>query len=153
MKREERMRLDASKAWAELDSLIMRMRVEESSARLEIEELNRKLPKILCDWAKGSASREKVKKIKVRIAELRELINDIPVILKELEEEKRQRCYRALHDACVLSKEREKYNSMKEKMFGSFEPALIEDLRRCAKDIGEEDDCERFLACLSTDSF
>ncbi len=151
MNKEERMRLDASKAWAELDSLIMRMRVEESSAQREIDELNRKLPKVLCEWAKGNVSREKVKKIKARIAELRELMSEVPTILKELENEKRQRCYRALQDACILSKEREKYNTLKEKMFGSFEPALVEDLRRCAKDIGEEDDCERFLACLSSE--
>ena len=41
MNKEERIRLEASKAWAELDSLIMRMRVEERSAQLELGELNR----------------------------------------------------------------------------------------------------------------
>jgi hypothetical protein len=152
MNREERIRLEASKAWAELVSLIMRMRVEERSAQLELGELNQELLKTLVEWAKGNVSRDKVNKIKARIAELRELINDVPCILKELESEKRKRCYSVLQDACFISKEREKYNSLKEKIFDRFEATLVDDLRRCAKDIGEEDDCERFLACVAPDS-
>ena len=151
MNKEDRIRLEASKAWAELDGLIMRMRVEERSAQLELGELNQKLAKALVEWAKGNESRNKVNKIKARVAELRELINDVPCILKELESEKRKRCYMALQDACVLSTEREKYNVLKEKIFERFEAALVDDLRRCAKDIGEEDDCERFLACVVQD--
>lgn len=149
MNKEERMRVEASKAWAELDSLIMRMRIEENSAQQELSRLSRQLPKVLVEWAKGKVSRDKVKAIRTRMSELRELINDIPVILKELESEKRQRCYRALQDACVLSKEREKYQSLKEQIFDRFETELVEDLRRCAQDIGEENDCERFLACIA----
>ena len=78
MNKEERIRLEASKVWAELDSLIMRMRVEERSAQLELGELNQELLKTLVEWAKGNVSRDKVNKIKARIAELRELINDVP---------------------------------------------------------------------------
>lgn len=151
MNKEERMRLEASKAWAELDSLIMRMRIEENSAQQELSRLNRELPKVLVEWAKGKIPREKVKVLRARITELREIINDIPAILKELESEKRQRCYRALQDACVLSKEREKYQILKERIFDRFEAELVEDLRRCAQDIGEETDCERFLACIGSD--
>jgi hypothetical protein len=152
MNKEERMRREASSAWAELDGLIMRMKVEESSAYRELGELNRELPKVLLEWAKGNASREKVKKIKARIGELQELINDVPSILKELESEKRRRCYRALQDACIISKEREKYNALKDMIFDHFEAGLVDDLKRCAKDIGEEEDCERFLACVASES-
>ncbi|MHC1729781.1 MAG: hypothetical protein AB9866_27885 [Syntrophobacteraceae bacterium] len=149
MNKEERMRIEASKAWAELDSLIMRMRIEENSAQQELSKLNRELPKVLVEWAKGKISREKVKAFRVRISELREIINDMPAILRELESEKRQRCYRALQDACVLSKEREKYQNLKERIFDRFETELVDDLRRCAQDIGEVNDCERFLACIT----
>ncbi len=149
MNKEERMRIEASKAWAELDSLIMRMRVEENSAHMELEELSNKLPGVLVEWAKGTVSRKEVNAIKARMSELRDLIGDMPVILRELEHEKRRRCFRPLQDACVLSKEREKYNSLKEMIFESYEPSLVEDLRRCAKDIGEEEDCEQFLSCIA----
>ncbi len=49
----------------------------------------------------------------------------------------------------MLSEERERYNFLKERICECFEPAMVEDLRRCAKDIGEEEDCEQFLACLT----
>lgn len=149
MNKEEKMRRDASKAWAELDGLIMRMKVEERSAQIELAGLNQELLKTLVEWAKGNVSRDKVNKIKSRVAELREFMNDVPFILKELESEKRQRCYRALQDACVISKERQKYEILKERIFDRFEAALVDDLRRCANDIGEVDDCERFLACVA----
>ena len=151
MTKEQRMRSEAGKAWSELDSLSMRMTVEEGSAHLELDELKRKLPKAFVEWAKGTSSRDAVTAIKTRMAELREIINDIPIILKELESEKRQRCFRPFQDACQLSKEREKYNDLKGKICECPEPALIEDLRRCARDIGEEDECEQFLACISPD--
>lgn len=151
MTKEQRMRSEAGKAWSELDSLSMRMTVEESSAQRELDELKRKLPQALLEWAKGIASRDAVTAIKTRMAELREIINDIPIILKELESEKRQRCFRPIQDACQLSREREKYNDLKGKICEYPEPALIEDLRRCARDIGEEDECEQFLACVGPD--
>jgi hypothetical protein len=149
MTKEEKIRDDAGKAWAELDSLIMRMKVEEGSAQRELDQLNHKLPKALLEWAKGTASRDAVKAIKARMTELREIINDMPILLKELEHEKRQRCFRPLQNACSLSREREKYNDLKEKICEQPEPALIEDLRRCARDLGEDDECERFLACIN----
>jgi hypothetical protein len=151
MTKEQRMRTEAGKAWSELDSLSMRMTVEESSAQRELDELKRKLPKTLLEWAKGTASRDAVRAIKTRMAELREIINDIPIVLKELESEKRRQCFRPLQDACQLSTERERYNDLKGKICEYPEPALIEDLRRCARDIGEEDECEQFLACISPD--
>jgi hypothetical protein len=148
MTKEDQMRSEAGEAWAELDSLIMRMKVEECSAHRELDELNQKLPKALLEWAKGTASRDAVKVIKARMAELREIINDMPILLRELEHEKRQRCFRPLQDACLLSRERERYNDLKEKICEQPEPALIEDLRRCARDLGEDDECEHFLACI-----
>jgi len=150
MIKEEQMRTEATRAWTELDSLIMRMKVEESSALRELEELNRKLPAVLVEWAKGTAARDKVKAIKTRIADLRELVGDIPLILRELENEKRLRCFQPLQDACALSKHREKYNDLKEMISDRYEPALVEELRRYALHIGEEDDCEEFLSCLAT---
>ncbi|SPF33920.1 hypothetical protein SBDP1_1170027 [Syntrophobacter sp. SbD1] len=149
MNKEEVVRLEASKEWAELEGLIMRMKVEEHSAYRELGKLNGELPKVLVDWAKGNVSRQKVNKVKARIGELQELIKDLPLILKELEVQKRRLCYNALQEACVLSKERGKYKTLKEMIFEHFEAALAEDLRRCAKDIGEEEDCEKFLACVS----
>jgi len=151
MTKEDKMRREAGKAWAELDSLIMRMKVEESSAHRELDELNERLPKALVEWAKGITPRDAVKAVKTRMSELREMINDMPAILKELEQEKRQRCFRPIQDACQLSKEREKYNDLKERICEAPEPALVEDLRRCAKDIGEEEECEQFLACIGPD--
>jgi len=151
MTREEKLRCEAGEAWAELDSLTMRMKVEEISAHRELDELNQKLPKALAEWAKGTASRDAVRAIKTRMAELLEILSDIPILLKELEHEKRHRCFRPLQDACQLSSEREKYNGLKEKICEDPEPALIEDLRRCAKDIGEEEECEQFLACIRFD--
>lgn len=148
MHKEEQIRDEATKAWAELDSLIMRMKIEENSAQRELEQLNLKLPTMLMDWAKGNVARDRVKKLKERISELRELISDMPVILKELEKEKRQRCFKPLQDACILSFEREKYEELKEKMFDQFEPSLAEELRRHAREIGEEEDCEKFLSRL-----
>jgi hypothetical protein len=145
MNKEESMRLEASRAWAELECLIMRMEVEENSAHEELEQLSRELPKVLLDWAKGNVSRQEVNKIKARIGELRELTGDIPLILKELESEKRRLCCNALEVACILSKGRGEYETLKEMIFERFEPALADDLRRCAVDIGEEEDCERFL--------
>ncbi len=146
MHKEEKIRTEATRAWAELDSLITRLRIEENSARRELGELSRKLPKILTEWAKGNASREKVKSVKARMAELREIIGDMPIILNELESEKRDRCFGPLQDAGVLSGEREKYNGLKQKIFAHYEPDLAEQLRRCAREIGEEEDCEHFLA-------
>ncbi|MEM5786137.1 MAG: hypothetical protein AAGU11_02390 [Syntrophobacteraceae bacterium] len=151
MNKEEQIRLEATKRWTELDSLVQRMKIEESSAHREMDELNRKLPMLLVEWAKGTVSRDRVRAVKARIAELREIINDTPLILRELEKEKMQRCFRPLEDACVLSKEREKYNGLKEKMNYHYEAMLEEELRQYARHIGEEEDCEQFLACLSTD--
>jgi len=148
MNREERMRVEAGAAWAELDSLIMRMRIEENSAQRELRSLGRRLPEVLVRWAKGTASREEVRAVKDRIAELRELLSDVPMILEKLESEKRERCFRQLQDAGMLSRERERYNLLKEKILDRFETSLVDDLRQCAKDIGEEEDCERFLACV-----
>lgn len=152
MHKEQRMRDEATRAWAELDSLIMRMKIEENSAHHELEQLNEKLPQMLAEWSKGNVSREKVNKVKARIAKLIDLIGDMPVIIRELEKEKRQRCFRPIQDACLLSLEREKYNGLKEKMFDQYEPALAEELRRHAREIGEEEDCERFLAALSIET-
>ncbi len=152
MTKEEQIREEASKAWAELDSLIIRLRVEENSAHSELEELNRKLSRTLLEWAKGNASRDEVKAVKQRMAEVRELIDDMPTILRELEKEKRQRCFRPLQDAGHLSKEREKYNGLKEKIFESYEQSLVDDLRRYARTIGEEEDCEKFLACIGMEA-
>ncbi|MFZ2446974.1 MAG: hypothetical protein WAW37_11505 [Syntrophobacteraceae bacterium] len=152
MRKEERMRVEAAKAWTELDSLIMRMGIEESSAHRELGELNRKLPKILVEWARGNVTRERVKAVKARMAELREIISDTPLILKELESEKRRRCFGPLQDACALSREREKYNELKGIIFDRCEPALVDELRRSAKEIGEEEDCERFLAGLGREA-
>ncbi len=152
MNKEESMRIEASSAWAELESLIIRMKVEENSAYRELGKLNLQLPKVLLDWAKGNTSRQKVRKIKERIGELQELINDMPSILKELESEKRRLCYSALNHACTLSQERDRYKTLKEMIFNQFETALADDLRRCAKDIGEEKDCEKFLEGVSPES-
>lgn len=149
MIKEEQMRTEATQAWTELDSLITRIKVEESSAHRELDELNQELPVVLVEWAKGKVTRDKVKAIKRRIAELREIISDTPLILRELENEKRLRCFRPLQDACVISKNREKYNGLKEIISDHYEPALVEELRRYALDIGEEDDCEQFLSCLA----
>ncbi|MEN6438409.1 MAG: hypothetical protein ABFD97_07490 [Syntrophobacter sp.] len=149
MIREEQMRTEATRAWTELDGLIMRMRVEENSALRELDELNRKLPAVLVEWAKGMVSRDKVRAMKSRMAELREIISDIPLIIRELENEKRLRCFRPLQDACALSKHREKYNGLKTIISDRYEPALVEELRRYAMDIGEEDDCEQFLSGLA----
>ncbi len=148
MHKEQQIRDKATKAWAELDSLIMRMKIEESSAQRELDQLSVKLPTMLMEWAKGNVTRERVRKVKSRITELRELISDMPVILKELEKEKRQRCFKPLQDACILSFEREKYEELKEKMFDQYEPSLAEELRRRAMEIGEEEECESFLAEL-----
>lgn len=152
MTKEEQIREEASKAWAELDSLIIRLRVEENSAHSELEELNRKLSRTLLEWAKGNASRDEVKAVKQRMAEVRELIDDMPIILRELEKEKRRRCFRPLQDAGHLSKDREKYNGLKEKIFESYEQSLVDDLRRYARTIGEEEDCEKFLACIGMEA-
>lgn len=152
MTKEEQIREEASKAWAELDSLIIRLRVEENSAHSELEELNRKLSRTLLEWAKGNASRDEVKAVKQRMAEVRELIDDMPIILRELEKEKRRRCFRPLQDAGHLSKDREKYNGLKEKIFESYEQSLVDDLRRYARTIGEEEDCEKFLACIGREA-
>jgi len=152
MNKEEQMRQEAGAAWAELDSLIMRMRIEENSAHSELDRLNEKLPRILVEWAKGNVSRREVNAIKARMAELRDMINDIPTILRQLELEKRNKCFRPLQDAFTLSSEREKYKVLKARIFDRFEPTLVDDLRRCARDIGEEEDCEQFLACLTAET-
>ncbi|MCE5334729.1 MAG: hypothetical protein LLG06_09060 [Desulfobacteraceae bacterium] len=149
MNKEERMRVEAGEAWAEIDSLIMRMRTEESSAESELDALCQKLPEVLVQWARGMVPREDVNAVKARIAELRELIGDVPIILRELESEKRKRCFRQLQDAGALSRERERYNLLKARISEEFEPSLVEELRRSAKSIGEEEDCEQFLACFA----
>lgn len=148
MTKEERIRLKASETWAELDSLIIRLEVEENSAHNELAALNRRLSVTLLEWAKGNVPRGEVKAIKDRMAEVQDIIDDMPAIFRELEREKRRRCFRPIQDAGHLSEEREKYNGLKERMSESYEPDLVDDLRRYARVIGEEDDCEQFLAYI-----
>ncbi|MFP5212906.1 MAG: hypothetical protein ACLGPL_05955 [Acidobacteriota bacterium] len=150
MNREEQIKVEASRTWMEIDKLIMKVKAEQQAANRELDELGFRLPKLLVSMAMGHVTREEVGALKSRMAELRETIGDAPIILRELEKEKRLRCFNPLQDACFVSKERGKYNELKERMMEEAEGARIDELRRCARDIGEEEDCERFLACLTT---
>lgn len=148
MNKEDRIKLEACDAWVEIDKLIMKVKAQQKAADRELLELDQRLPRVLLGLTMGDISRGEVRSMKNRMAELREILEDAPVILQELEKEKRRRCFRPLQDAHMLSKGREKYNSLKERLQDAYEPEYAAELRRHALDIGEVQDCEEFLARL-----
>jgi hypothetical protein len=147
LKSEEMIKREAAEAWIEIDRIIMRVKAEQQAAGRELDELNRKMPKMLLGTALGTIARSEVRELKIRMSELREIINDTPIIINELEREKRLRCFNPLQDACFLTKGRERYNTLKERIAEGSESSL-EELRRWARDIDEEDDCEQFIAAV-----
>jgi hypothetical protein len=149
MNKEDRIRLEASQMWVRIDKLIMKTKAEQNAAGQELDDLTQRLPQMLLAMTMGNVSKGEVKAMKERMTELREILKDAPVILQELEREKRRRCLNPLQDACFLSKDRGRYNGLKEQLLKNCEAPHVEELRKCARDIDEEEDCERFLSNLS----
>jgi hypothetical protein len=150
MNREDQVKREATTIWMEIDRLILKTKAEQEAADRELDDLNRRLPHMLLGMAKGLVSREEVRALKARIAELQEIICDVPIIIRELEREKRQRCYEPLQDACFIAKRRKEYNVLKEQMSQSCSIDHVEALRKYAEVIDEEEDCERFLTNVIT---
>lgn len=146
MNKEERIRLEACNAWVEIDKLIMKVKAQQKTADRELLELDQRLPRMLLGLAMGNVSRGEVKALKNRMAELREILDDAPILLQELEKEKRRRCFKPLQDACTISRERERYNCLKERLLDAYEPERADELRRYAVELGELQDCEEFLS-------
>lgn len=143
--KEDEIRLEAGQAWLELDMLITTVKMRQRNAIRELNELNAKLPRMLAGVVKGVVTRGEVAAHKARMAELREVVQEAPIIIDELEREKTNGCLMPLQTACSLSKDRSRYEELKEAMLQEGSPTRVEELWQCARRIGEEEDCERFL--------
>lgn len=153
-RKEDEIRSEAGQAWLELDMLITTVKMRQRNAIRELEELNSKLPRMLAGVVKGVVTRGEVSAHKARIAELQEVVREAPIIVEELEREKTNRSLMPLQMACFLSKDRSRYEELKEAYLREGGSACAEELWRCARELGEMEDCERFLesACVTSES-
>lgn len=152
--KEDEIRIEAGQAWLELDMLITTVKMRQRNSIRELEDLNAKLPRMLAGVVKGVVTRGEVSAHKARMAELREVVQEAPIIIEELEREKTNRSLMPLQMACFLSKDRGRYEDLKEAFLRDGGSACAEELWRCAREIGEVEDCERFLegACVGLES-
>lgn len=146
MHKEDQLKQEAEVELSRISEICFQLRAKKERVEVRLAELRKTLPDILSDCVLGLIPKERVDELKKAISDAQTFLEDYPLIDQGLER-KSARAQAQSRRATRLSEHRASYEEAKAQL-DIHDPSSIDNLRAHAAEIGEVEECERFLVAF-----
>ncbi len=140
----QKMKADLKEETQKVNEVFAQIRGDMEQAKRELADLEAKLPRILAQFYLGEIPKAEVAKMKKRIRELREFLEDYPFASQGLGD-----CLKTLStrgtQLSLLDKQLRRYETLKSELQKGYRAYLENDLMGLAHELGCLDDAKGFL--------